>query len=94
MHGFAVGQIDQPAVDVIPGEITEVTLIFDRPGKYTFYCTRWCSVNHWRMRGTSEVTGPGIETEAAKPPLYVTLEVWPKSSRYSGIGSTLLTSPA
>jgi hypothetical protein len=22
------------------------------------------------------------------------LEVWPKSSRYSGIGSTLLTSPA
>ena len=61
MHGFAVGQSDQPPVDVIPGEITEVTLTFDKPGKYTFYCTRWCSVNHWRMRGTIEVTGPGTD---------------------------------
>ena len=72
-HGFAVGQSDQPPVDVIPGEMTEVTLVFDRPGKYTFYCSRWCSVNHWRMRGTIEVTGHTTTTEAAKPPLYVTL---------------------
>lgn len=73
MHSFAIGQRDEPPVDVIPGEITEVTLTFDEPGKYTFYCTRWCSVNHWRMRGTIEVTGLGLPTEAAKPPLYVTL---------------------
>lgn len=73
MHSFAIGQSDQPAVDVIPGEITEVTLIFDKPGKYTFYCTRWCSVNHWRMRGTIEVIGPEIAREPVKPPLYVTL---------------------
>ena len=58
MHGFAVGQSDQPPVDIFPGEVTEVTLTFDKPGKYTFYCTRWCSANHWRMRGTIEVTGP------------------------------------
>ena len=73
MHGFAVGQSDQPAVDVLPGEISEVTLTFDRPGKYTFYCTRWCSVNHWRMRGTIEVTGPEIAKAPVEPPLYVTL---------------------
>jgi mono/diheme cytochrome c family protein len=72
-HGFAIGQLDQPAVDVIPGEMTGVTLVFDKPGKYTFYCTRWCSVNHWRMRGTIEVTGPDSPPEPAKPPLYVTL---------------------
>ena len=72
-HGFAVGQLDQPAVDVIPGEMTDVSLVFDTPGKYTFYCTRWCSVNHWRMRGTIEVTGTQPETEPAKPPLYVSL---------------------
>ena len=72
-HSFAIGQSDQPPVDVIPGEMTEVTLFFDRPGKYTFYCARWCSVNHWRMRGTIEVTGPTTTTEAVKPPLYVTL---------------------
>jgi plastocyanin len=77
-HSFAIGQSDQPPVDVIPGEMTEVTLVFDRPGKYTFYCTRWCSVNHWRMRGVIEVTAPdttGSEAtpKAVAPPLYVTL---------------------
>jgi mono/diheme cytochrome c family protein len=73
MHGFAIGQSDQPAVDVIPGEITEIRLVFDRPGKYTYYCTRWCGVNHWRMRGTIQVSGPESETLAVKPPLYMTL---------------------
>ncbi len=77
-HSFAIGQSDQPAVDVKPGEVTEVTLIFDKPGEYTFYCTRWCSVNHWRMRGKIEVAAPGADqtafpTQPAAPPLYVTL---------------------
>ena len=72
-HSFAVGQSDQAPVDVKPGEITEVTLNFDRPGKYVFYCTRWCSVNHWRMRGVIEVAGPAPDSVKEKPPLYVTL---------------------
>lgn len=73
MHGFAIGQSDEPPVDVIPGETTEVTLTFDKPGKYVFYCTRWCSVNHWRMRGTIEVIGPETVVEPVKLPLFVTL---------------------
>ena len=73
MHGFAVGQSPTPAVDVLPGQWTTTTLMFDQPGKYTFYCTRWCGPNHWRMRGTIEVTGPAMATETVKPPLYVTL---------------------
>src|SRR4030042_6220994 len=44
-HSFAVGLLDQPAVDVMPGEITNLSLVFDKPGKYTFYCTRWGSGN-------------------------------------------------
>ena len=55
--------------------MTEVTLTFDKPGKYTFYCTRWCSANHWRMRGTIEVTGPETANEPVQPPLYVTLNI-------------------
>lgn len=73
MHGFAVGKHDQPAVDVIPGEMTEVTLVFEQPGKYTFYCTHWCSLNHWRMRGTIEVTGQQKQDAPVKPALYVSL---------------------
>jgi mono/diheme cytochrome c family protein len=75
VHGFAIGQSDLPPVEVLPGKWTTTTLIFDRPGKYTFYCTRWCGANHWRMRGTIEVTGdePGAPVEA--PPLYVTFKL-------------------
>jgi plastocyanin len=76
MHGFAVGQQPWPAVDVKPGQMTELSLTFDEPGTYTYYCTRWCGPNHWRMRGTIEVTdglnGPLI-AESAQQPHYISL---------------------
>lgn len=73
VHGFAVGQMDMEAVDIEPGKVTDLTLDFDKPGIYTFYCTRWCGLNHWRMRGTIEVTGASDSSEAGAPPLYVSL---------------------
>jgi len=75
IHGFAVGQMDMDAVDVEPGKVTDVTLTFDKPGIYTFYCTRWCGLNHWRMRGTIEVSGSSSDSESASPPLYVSLNL-------------------
>lgn len=76
MHGFMVGQLDMEPVDMPPGKITEITLQFDKPGTYTFYCTRICSATHWRMRGTIEVLGQENEPiTKAEPPLYVTLGI-------------------
>jgi mono/diheme cytochrome c family protein/plastocyanin len=76
VHGFAVGQMDMESVDIEPGKVTDVTLTFDKPGIYTFFCTRWCGLNHWRMRGTIEVNGPSAESEPAPTiPLYVTLDI-------------------
>lgn len=75
VHGFAVGQMDMQSVNVLPGKVTEITLKFDRPGKYTFYCTRWCGLNHWRMRGTIEVSGSGPDPEPAAVPLYLSLSL-------------------
>jgi mono/diheme cytochrome c family protein/plastocyanin len=75
VHGFAVGQMDMDAVDVQPGKVTDITLTFDKPGIYTFYCTRWCGLNHWRMRGTIEVTGTSDSPEPAAPPLYVSFNL-------------------
>ncbi len=72
IHGFAIGQSDQPAVDVKPGEMTDYTVTFDKAGTYTFYCTRWCGANHWRMRGTITVTGETTEQQVT-PPLYAQL---------------------
>ena len=74
MHGFAVGQMALAAVDIEPGKVSETTLTFQKPGIYTFYCTRWCGPNHWRMRGTIEVSGAGSgNPEPASRPLYVDL---------------------
>jgi mono/diheme cytochrome c family protein/plastocyanin len=78
MHGFAVGQMEMQPVDIEPGKVSETTLTFTKPGIYTFFCTRWCGLNHWRMRGTIEVTGEPTAPEAAlstveEQPLYVTL---------------------
>lgn len=73
VHGFAVGQMDMPSVDIFPGKVTDFTLTFHKPGIYTFYCTRWCGLNHWRMRGKIEVSGSSSDPEPAPAPLYVTL---------------------
>ncbi len=80
IHGFAVGQTDWPAIDIQPGQVVETDLLFQRPGKYTFFCTRWCGPNHWRMRGTIEVTEPiqgGSQASAptVEPPLFQRLGV-------------------
>jgi mono/diheme cytochrome c family protein/plastocyanin len=75
VHGFAVGQMEMEGVDVLPGKVTDITLTFEKPGTYTFFCTRWCGVNHWRMRGTIEVSGPNPDLEPVSVPLYVKLGI-------------------
>lgn len=58
-HGIAIGPgLDLDLGHVDPGQVKEVEVTFDRPGRYTFYCNSWCSPNHWRMRGTIEVYDP------------------------------------
>jgi len=58
-HGIAIGPglgLDLGHID--PGQVKEVEVTFDRPGRYTWYCNSWCSPNHWRMRGSIEVYDP------------------------------------
>lgn len=73
VHGFTVGKLDRTAVDVLPGKVTEVTLTFDEPGKYVYYCTRWCGPDHWRMRGTIIVEGSSQNRDPSPAPLYTVM---------------------
>lgn len=59
VHGFAIGGYALTPLEVLPGEYVETTLTFDKPGEYTFFCTRWCGPNHTKMRGIIEVTNKG-----------------------------------
>ncbi|HEY3345217.1 MAG TPA: c-type cytochrome [Anaerolineaceae bacterium] len=75
VHTFAIGQSDQPPIQIQPGEVVDTTLKFARPGKYTFYCTTWCGPNHWRMRGTIDVTGPEPSATSAPKALFLQLNL-------------------
>jgi cytochrome c oxidase subunit 2 len=75
VHGFAVGHSDEPALDLLPGQIVETTLTFDQPGTYTYYCTRWCGPDHWRMRGVVEVSGGRLAATEVVAPLYERLGI-------------------
>jgi plastocyanin/mono/diheme cytochrome c family protein len=58
-HGIAIGPgLDLDLGQVDPGQVREVEVTFDQPGRYTFYCNTWCSPNHWRMRGAIDVFDP------------------------------------
>ncbi len=103
MHGFAVGAFEMDPIDVKPGEVSETTITFTRPGKYVYYCTRWCGVNHWRMRGTIDVTGDAPEPEALSVPSFLRLGIdldaphpsdvlpaeMPSAARVAGLAVTL-----
>jgi mono/diheme cytochrome c family protein len=76
IHSFALGQSDFEPVDVLPGKPAEVILTFDEPRTYSFYCTRWCGADHWRMRGTITVQGnQAVDPQAPGPPLYLQMEI-------------------
>jgi plastocyanin len=76
VHGFAVGQMDSPEVEVLPGKYSELEITFEKAGTYTYYCTRWCGPNHWRMRGTIEVEGVLPNQDAIENvPLYIQLGI-------------------
>ena len=75
VHGFAVGQMNMESVDILPGKVTDLTLTFDQPGIYTFFCTRWCGLNHWRMRGTIEVSGSNPASQPVSVPPYISLNL-------------------
>jgi mono/diheme cytochrome c family protein/plastocyanin len=78
-HGIAIGpglDIDLGAID--PGKVGEVTLTLDRPGTYTYYCTTWCSTDHWRMRGVLQVrdiTQPDVIPTAQTDSVIANLQV-------------------
>lgn len=78
-HGIAIGpglDVDLGAID--PGEVGEVSLTFDQPGTYTYYCTTYCSPNHWRMRGVIQVRdsyNPELFLTAQPDPVIANLQV-------------------
>ena len=55
IHGFMVQNTDINAM-VIPGEITQVTHTFTKPGEYLIVCHEYCGLGHHQMYSKVVVT--------------------------------------
>ncbi|MFN8590238.1 MAG: cytochrome c oxidase subunit II [Thermomicrobiales bacterium] len=48
MHGFMIRNTNINSM-VIPGEVTQVTYTFDKPGEYLIICHEYCGIGHQDM---------------------------------------------
>ncbi len=73
VHGLVIPALGIRVDEILPGHVQEVEFVASRVGKFPFACTRWCSVDHWRMRGVIEVmdpANPNPPRATFAPPLY------------------------
>lgn len=78
VHGFAIPALGIQVDEILPGHVEQVEFVATRAGRYPFACTRWCSVDHWRMRGVIEVIDPAKPNPSLPttvPPLYQQLKI-------------------
>lgn len=79
VHGLSIPGLGVDVKEILPGKPVEVDVTPREPGRFAFACIRWCSADHWRMRGTIDVVGEGSGTASspatAEPPLYQKLGI-------------------
>lgn len=83
VHGFTAPALGIEVEEVGPGRVVEVEFVAERAGRFAFACTRWCSPDHWRMRGTIEVVGAAVAASGSPraKPLYQQLGLNPDVMR-------------
>ncbi|MHB1006024.1 MAG: c-type cytochrome [Chloroflexota bacterium] len=83
VHGFAIPALGVTVDEVLPGHVEDVEFVASRAGRFAFACTRWCSPDHWRMRGTLEVVDAGgtVPRPIPRSPLYQRLRIDPDAVR-------------
>ncbi|MCC7165633.1 MAG: c-type cytochrome [Anaerolineae bacterium] len=78
VHGFEIPALGVHVEEILPGHVQEVEFAATQARRYPFACTRWCSVDHWRMRGVIEVIDPSqpdAPPPTFEPPLYQQLGI-------------------
>ncbi len=77
VHGFEIPALGIKVDEILPGHVEEIEFTATQAGRFPFACTRWCSADHWRMRGVLEVVDPAHPNLVASfsPPLFQQLKV-------------------
>ena len=50
-HGFKI-QDTNVNVQIVPGQVSKLTVTFDKPGQYDYICTEYCGAGHAAMFGS------------------------------------------
>lgn len=78
VHGFEIPALGIQVDEILPGHVAQVDFVAARAGRFPFACTRWCSADHWRMRGVIEISdpiNPNPPLQISAPPLYQQLKI-------------------
>jgi mono/diheme cytochrome c family protein len=78
VHGLEVPALGIAVGQILPGHVEQVDFVATRAGRFPFACTRWCSVDHWRMRGVIQVIdpeNPNLALPTAAAPLFQQLGI-------------------
>lgn len=77
VHGFEIPALGIKVDEILPGHVEEVEFTATQVGRFPFACTRWCSADHWRMRGSIEVVDPSKPGPLATsvPPLFQQMKI-------------------
>ncbi len=78
VHGFEIPALGIAVDEILPGHVEQVEFVAARAGRFAFACTRWCSVDHWRMRGVIQVIDPANPDQPpplAALPLYQQMKI-------------------
>ncbi|MBK8988976.1 MAG: cupredoxin domain-containing protein [Chloroflexi bacterium] len=49
-HGFRINETNVN-MQIVPGEVSKLTVTFDEPKEYDFVCHEYCGVGHHTMAG-------------------------------------------
>ena len=50
-HGFKIADTNVN-MQIVPGQVSKLTVVFDDPGTYDYICTEYCGSAHAQMYGT------------------------------------------
>jgi cytochrome c oxidase subunit 2 len=50
-HGFKI-QNTNVNMQIVPGQVSTLTMTFDEPGTYDYICTEYCGISHQLMYGS------------------------------------------
>jgi mono/diheme cytochrome c family protein len=77
VHGFEIPALGIRVDEILPGHVEQVEFTATQVGRFPFACTRWCSPDHWRMRGVIEVDDSegALPLPTSAPPLFQQMHI-------------------